>query len=580
MPTAQPEISHFPVFRRPVLALPSGWSLGIVAVAAVVAAPLGAVLGIALGPGEDIWRHLAGTVLWRYVSATAALSAGVGLGVLVLGTGTAWLVTLCRFPGRTWFEWGLLLPLAMPAYLAAYAYTDLLDYAGPVQTALRALFGWETKAEYWFPQIRSLGGAMAFMTLVLYPYVYLLARAAFLEQSVGVLEMGRALGRGAWRVFFTIALPLARPALVIGVLLAVMETLNDFGTVDYFAVPTFTVAIYRVWFAMNNAPGAAQLASVLLGAVLVLIALERLARRSRRYHTTSGKNRPLPRYPLRGWRALLAVLACAFPIVSGFLVPSGVLIAQSLGVDNGEAARGLWGFLANSLLVSSLAAGVCVCVGLFMAYGLRMHRGPVPRAATRVASVGYAVPGAVLAIGVLIPAAWLDNTLDAYLRSNFGVSTGLLLSGTLAAIVFACVVRFLALSFGTLEAGLAKITPALDDAARSLGTGSLGVLRRVHLPLMRGSLLTAALLVFVDSMKELPMTLILRPFNFDTLATHVYEYASNEQFHQAAPSAMAIVAAGMLPVILLSRAISRSRPHRIGRKWDPDRKRGSQWYSA
>ena len=276
----------------------------------------------------------------------------------------------------------------------------------------------------------------------------------------------------------------------------------------------------------------------------------------------------------------MAVCFCAFPIVLGFLAPSGVLIAQSLGVANQDAAQGLWGFLANSLLVSTLAAGACVVVGWFMAYGLRMHRGPLSRGASRVASVGYAVPGAVLAIGVLIPAAWLDNTLDAYLRSNFGVSTGLLLSGTVAAIVFACVVRFLALSFGTLEAGLAKITPALDDAARSLGTGSLGLLRRVHLPLMRGSLLTAGLLVFVDSMKELPMTLILRPFNFDTLATHVYENASNEQFHLAAPPAMAIVAAGLFPVILLSRAISRSRPHRIGRSWEPDRKRASQWYSA
>jgi len=558
MPTASPEISHLPFFRRPALRLPNSWTLGILAVAVGVAAPLGAVVGIALGPGEDIWSHLAGTVLMRYVAATVPLAAGVGLGVLVLGASTAWLVTLCRFPGRSWFEWGLLLPLAMPAYLAAYAYTDLLDYAGPVQTGLRGWFGWETKGEYWFPQIRSLGGAMTFMTLVLYPYVYLLARAAFLEQSVGVLEMGRALGRGAWRVFFTIALPLARPALAIGVLLAVMETLNDFGTVDFFAVPTFTVAIYRVWFAMNNAPGAAQLASLLLGAVLVLIALERLARRSRRYHSTSEKNRPLPRYTLRRWRAWLAVAACSFPVVLGFLLPSGVWVFQSIGastVDLGD----LWGFLANSVLVSSLAAGACLAVGVLMAYGLRVTGSPVTRVATRLASVGYAVPGAVLAIGVMIPAAWLDNTLDAYLRTNFGVSSGLLLSGTLAAITFAYVVRFLALSFGTLEAGLAKITPAVDDAARSLGTAPLGVLRRVHLPLMRGSLLTAALLVFVDSMKELPMTLILRPFNFDTLATYVYQFASDELIEQASLGALGIVVAGLIPVVVLSRVITGTR---------------------
>ena len=545
--------------------LPGGWTVGIVLIAALVAAPLAAVVGIALQPGEDLWAHLASTVLPRYVSASARLALGVGLGVLVIGAGTAWLVTVCRFPGRRVFEWALLLPLAMPAYLAAYAYTDLLEFAGPVQMALRGVFGWRTGADYWFPEVRGMGGAIAFMTLVLYPYVYLLARAAFLEQSVGMLELGRTLGRGPWRVFFTIALPLARPALAIGVLLALMETLNDFGTVDFFAIPTFTVGIYRIWFGMNNAPAAAQLASVLLGVVLVLIGLERVARRSRRYHSAAGKFRPLPRFPLRGRRAALATAACTAPILLGFAVPAGALLANSVGADFTTGGAGLWTFAANSLTVSLLAAGACLLAGTFMAYGVRLGGGALARVASRTALVGYAVPGAVLAIGVLAPAAWLDNAIDAAMRSAFGYSTGLLLSGTVAAVTFAYVVRFIALSFGTVEASLAKITPAMDDAARSLGLTPLGALPRVHLPLMRGSLMTAGLLVFVDAMKELPMTLILRPFNFDTLATHVYEYASYEQFGQAAPAALGIVVAGLLPVILLSRSIARLRPASEGR---------------
>jgi iron(III) transport system permease protein len=454
----------------------------------------------------------------------------------------------------------LLIPLAMPTYLAAYAYTDLLEYGGPVQSALRAAFGWTTRREYWFPEVRSLPGAITFMTLVLYPYVFLLARAAFLEQSASVLEVGRSLGYGSWRCFHAVALPLARPAIVVGVSLVLMETLNDFGTVDYFAVPTFTVAIFRVWFGMNNAVGAAQLASLLLGLVLLLIWMERAARRSRRFHVRGAGYRPLPGYRLAGGRAALAVAACLAPVLLGFVVPAGVLLVQSVLAGWRAGGEGLLGIMANSLLVSGLAAVTCVALGLLLAYGLRVRGSSLLRVAARIASIGYAVPGTVLAIGVVVPAAGLDNAVDAFMRSAFGVSTGLLLSGTVAALVFAFAVRFLLLAFATLEASLAKVTPAMDHAARSLGLTPAATLWRVHLPLLRGSLLTAGLLVFVDSMKELPMTLILRPFNFDTLSTHVYEYASYEQFHQAAPAALTIVAAGLLPVVLLSRSIARARP--------------------
>ena len=538
----------------------NAWSVGTLAVAALMAVPVLAVFTLAIAPADDIWDHLARTVLPHYTRTTLALMLGVGVGVFAVGTGAAWLVTMCRFPGRAVFAWALLLPLAVPAYIIAYVYTDVLEYAGPVQGALRALFGWSRPQDYWFPEIRSLSGAIAMMTLVLYPYVYALARAAFLEQSVCVLEVSRLLGRGPWRSFTSVALPLARPAIVIGVSLALMETLNDFGTVDYFAVYTFTAGIYDVWLNMNSISGAAQLATVMLVLVLALIAAERWARRQLRFHHTTNRYRQLPTYRLDRVAAALAFTACAAPIVLGFVVPSAILFDYAVGTVANTPIADFAIYAFNSLTLSSTAALLAAGVGLFMAYGVRLGRGRAVRAATRIASVGYAVPGAVLAIGVVIPLARLDNAVDAFMGDVFGVSTGLLLSGTLAAVTYGYLVRFLALSFGTVDASLAKVTPSMDGAARTLGSAPLGALRRVHLPLMRGSILAAAILVFVDSMKELPMTLILRPFNFETLATYVYQFASRELLEQCAPAALAIVAAGVFPVILLSMAITRSRP--------------------
>ncbi len=541
-----------------------GWTAGTVLIALAASVPIVAVIGLALTPGENVWGHLASTVLPLYVRTTLALMVGVGLGTLVIGTGTAWLVTMCRFPGRHVFEWALLLPLAIPAYVVAYVYTDLLEYAGPVQGALRASFGWTTRGDYWFPEIRSLGGAIGVMTLAFYPYVYLLSRAAFLEQSVCVLEVSRTLGHGPWRSAFRIALPLARPAIVIGLSLVLMETLNDFGTVDYFAVATFTLGIFDVWLNMNSLSGAAQLASVLLLFVLVVIYFERLLRRGRRYHHTSARYRALPGYPLRGRSAALAALACLAPVVLGFALPAGVLVKYALTHYADTLDADFLTYTANSLKLSSLAAVIALGVGTFMAYGARLRGGPVVTAATRFASLGYAVPGAVLAIGVIIPTAWLDNAVDAVVHAAFGVSTGLLLSGSIFVVTIGYVVRFLALSFGTIEASLAKVTPSMDGAARTLGAGPAATLRRVHLPLMRGSVLTAVILVFVDCMKELPMTVILRPFNFHTLATFVHQYASDELLAESSLAALTIVASGTLPVILLSRTIGRSRPGQAG----------------
>jgi len=542
---------------------PDCWSGAALCISALVTVPLAGVVWLALFPADGIWSHLVSTVLPQYLRTTLLLMAAVSGATLVVGVATAWLTTLCDFPGRKMFEWALLLPLAVPAYVAAYIYTDLLEFTGPVQGALRALFGWTSRRDYWFPDIRSLPGAAAMLTLVLYPYVYLLARAAFLEQSICVLEVSRTLGRDPWGSFFGVALPLARPAIVVGLSLVMMETLNDFGTVQHFAVSTLTAGVYDVWLNMSSTAGAAQLSLVMLGLVLGLTAMERLGRRSRRFHHTTYRWRPVPRRSLRGGDGILACAACLLPIVLGFAVPAGVLIDYTLRSSH-RFGGPFWNYLWNSLTLSSLAALLAVATGLLLCYAIRLGGGPIVTAAVRLASFGYALPGAVLAVGIVVPFALFDNALDRLLRDSIGISTGLLLSGSLAALVFAYTVRFLALAQGACDAGLAKITPSMDGAARSLGLAPGAMLVRIHLPMLRTSLLTAAILVFVDGMKELPMTVLLRPFNFETLATHVYQYASHDQFEQSAPGALAIVAFGMLPVYLLSRTIAAGRPDQRG----------------
>ena len=537
-----------------------GWTIGTLLIAGLAVVPVLAVVYLAFTPEDNIWPHLLSTVLPGYVATTLSLMIGVGLGTLLIGVATAWLVTMCRFPGRRLFEWAMLLPLAMPAYVMAYVYTDMLEFSGPLQALLRDLFGWSSKRDYWFPEIRSLGGAIAMMTLVLYPYVYLLSRAAFLEQSVGVFEASRSLGRGPWRSFFTVALPLARPAIVIGLSLVLMETLNDFGTVDFFAVNTFSLGIFDVWMNMNNVGGAAQLASVMLLFVAVLVISERFARRKQRFHNTSSKYQALPGFELSGGRAFFATLGCLIPVLLGFVLPTLVLLAYARQHYDPELTSEILVHAGNSVKLSALAGAVAVLLAIMMAYSARIKGGRVLAAAMRLAAMGYAVPGAVLAVGVLIVLGNLDNGIDGLARRNFGFSTGLIFSGTIAAVTFGYLVRFLALGLGTIEASLGKITPSMDGAARSLGRSAYGTLRLVHLPLMRSSVLTAVLLVFVDCMKELPMTTILRPFNFQTLATFVHQYASDEQLGDAALAALSIVGVGIVPVVLLSLAIARSRP--------------------
>lgn len=535
------------------------WTLGVCAAALVLAAPVLTVFSFVLQPTGEVWRHLAATVLREYVTNSLLLALGVAGGTLLIGVSTAWLCTVCRFPGRRLFQWGLLLPMAMPAYIIAYTYTGMLDFSGPAQTALRAWFNWGY-GDYWFPQVRSLGGAIVMLSLVLYPYVYLLARAAFLEQSTCVLEVSRTLGCGPWRSFFTVALPLARPAITAGLTLALMEALADFGTVQYFGVNTFTTGIFRTWFGLGDSAAAAQLASLMMSLMLVLIILERWSRRQSRYHHTTQRFRNLPGYNLRGWRMLGAMTTCLVPLFLGFLLPNmqlGIWVwrtwRRSLDAHFIELLR-------NSLLLALSAAGMALILALFMVYGQRLRRSPLLTGAVRLAGMGYAVPGLVIAVGVIIPFAWLDNTFDGWMRTTFGISTGLLLSGTLTALLFAYLVRFLAVSLHTVEAAMGKIRPSMDEAGRSLGLRPLAVLRSIHLPMLRGSLLTALLLVFVDVLKELPATLILRPFNFNTLAVRAFELASDEMLAESSLAALSIVLAGLLPVILLSRSIRRARP--------------------
>jgi len=536
-----------------------GWSVLTVAIATLISVPMLVVLAHVLVPSGEIWAHLAETLLPTYIANSLWLMLGVGSGTLIIGVGTAWLITMCRFPGRIIFEWALLLPMAMPAYVIAYTYTGLLEYSGPVQELLRSFMEWG-RGDYWFPEIRSLPGAIAMLTLVLYPYVYLLSRAAFLEQSVCVLEVSRTLGRTPFQAFIFVALPLARPAVATGVALALMETLNDFGTVQYFAVDTFTTGIFRTWYGLGEPAAAAQLAAVLMVFILVLILMERLSRGDGRFHHTSQRYRSLPGYALVGMPRILAVMACTVLVLLGFLVPGGALLSWSIETSGKMVDSEFVSHAANSFVLAVVASFLAVAIAVLIAYGMRLRASPIRTAAARLASMGYAVPGAVIAVGVLIPFAWLDGVVNDWARATLDMEFGLIFSGTICAVTCAYVVRFLAVSLNTVEASFAKITPHMDDAARTLGKRPGQILARIHLPLMGGSLFTAGLLVFVDVMKELPATLILRPFNFDTLAIRTYQLASDERLTDASSSALAIVAVGVIPVVLLSFAIAGSRP--------------------
>lgn len=528
-------------------------------VAALVAVPILSVVWSSFLPGQGNWPHLVDTVLPQYISNSLILMIGVAFGVIVGGVGPAWLVVMCNFPGRRIFEWVLILPLAVPAYVVAYAYTDFLQAAGPVQSLLRDITGW-TIQDYWFPEIRSLGGAIVIFSAVLMPYTYLLARTAFLEQSVSFLEVAASLGRSPWNRFRTVAVPMARPAIVAGTALALMETLADFGTVAHFGINTFTTGIYRTWFSMGDRVAAAQLSSILLAFVFALLLFERYSRHRARFYQAGGKYEKLRPVELRGIRGWAATLFCSVPLVVGFFAPFLILSWMAFTAGHDLFGPKYVELTTNSVTLASATAVLAVCVALLMGYAARIEKSYLVAAANLVAGMGYAIPGSIIAVGILIPVATFDNVVSTWMEAIFGVKTGLLLTGGIAALVFAYLVRFMAVSLQTVQSSFTKITPSMEEASRMLGHGPLFTGVRVHLPILSGGMLTAGLIVFIDVMKELPATLIMRPFNFDTLAVQAHNLASDERLTQAATPSLVIIACGLFPVLLLSRAIMRSRP--------------------
>lgn len=541
------------------------WICATVLAAVAVGVPLLASIAAALSASGQTWNHLTRTVLGEYVSASVGLAIGTAGLAIGLGVATAWLVAATQFPGRRWFEWLLLLPLAFPAYLLAYVYTDLLDFYGPIQSWVRSLTGWKF-GEYWFPPIRSLPGAILMMGLVLYPYVYMLARVAFLEGAASLLEAGRTLGLNPWQGFWRVALPMARPAIAGGAALVMMEALGDYGTVEFFSVNTFAVGIYRTWFAMGDRPAACQLSALLLGTVLLLVWVEQRSRGGAGYRSGGAYAVQAP-YSLRGARAIGAWVVCGLPLLLGFGLPALLLASMAIRNPNSLLDPSFLLYVRNTAVVASLAATTAAIIAGAAVYGVRVVSGPLMRFLLKVMALGYAIPGSVAAVGVLISVGWVDQQLAtqplAIAPEAGAASSGLLLSGTIGALIFAYWVRFLALALNPIEASLDRIVPNLDGAARIAGLSPGGVLWRVHVPMLRGGLLTALLLVFVDTVKELPATLIVRPFNFDTLAVRAYQLASDERIVDAAGPALAIVAVGIVPVALLSWQISRSRPRRL-----------------
>jgi iron(III) transport system permease protein len=533
---------------------PSVWSVGAVLIGVIVLSPVAAVVWIAMLPADNIWPHLMATVMPRYIGHTLMLMLGVAALTAAVGTGAAWLVSLYRFPGRGWLDWALLFPMAIPAYVGAYALVDFLDYAGPLQTMMRGAFGWQSARDYWFPEVRAMAPAILVLSGALYPYVYLLARAAFRETSAAAHEVGRSLGCGPWALFWRVGLPMARPAIAAGVALAMMETVADYGTVQHFGVQTLTTGIFSTWLNGGNAGGAAQIAGVVLVLIFALVAMERMGRRNARFYGLGRAARPVQPVPLRGWGAWIATVLCLIPLLFAFVMPVGVMGWHALRNLEVWGDPGLLTALINTMLVGGIAAGVTVGAAMFLVYALRLAGGGIARWVLPVTSLGYAAPGAVLALGLLIPLAAVDHWLADGVLALTGYDPGLLITGTSAAIVLAYVVRFFGVAQGAVDTAFGRVPPSLPMAARSLGRTPGGVLAAVYLPMMRGSVLTALLIVFVDCVKELPATLLLRPFNFNTLSTRVFELASLERLGEAAPAALVVMAVGLLAVGALARA--------------------------
>ena len=532
----------------------SGIALCVVAICVL---PIIGVVAAALFESTDTLGRLAETVLWRYTWTTLVLVVFVAIGSIVIGASTAWLVVTCDFPGRRILEMALVIPLAFPAYVLAYAYTDILDHPGIVQSTLRHVMGWGPR-DYWFPEIRSLGGAALMLTLVLYPYVYLLTRAAFRMQAATPFYAARSLGASPFSAFLRVSLPMARPAIAAGTLLVVMETIADFGTVAHFSVQTFATGIYTSWFGLGDRGAAAQLALGLLTFALLVAALEHMNRGAAAF-AASGKREPFVRFNLTGKRALGAQIACLVPVLFGVILPTVALVLMGMRSEQDIFGPRYIRFIQNSLTLAAVAAFVTVAAAVFLGTFRRVLPNRVSLAALFVGRLGYAVPGGVIAVGLLVPFAQFDNWLDARMEAWFDISTGLLITGSMWLMIAAYMIRFLAAAIGSYDSGLATVTPNIDAASRVLGRSTWGMVRDVHLAVLRPSILTALLIVFVDTIKELPATLILRPFNYDTLAVQAFRLASDERLDGAAVPSLIIAAIGLVPVILLCTQLSERR---------------------
>jgi iron(III) transport system permease protein len=537
---------------------PTAWTVAATACIALLSLPLLVVAVGMLAPASETWNHVASTVLSDYLVNSVRLVLGAGVLALVLGVSTAWLVTAYRFPGRAFFEWALILPLAVPAYIAAYTYAGMFDVTGPLQRLVRATVP-ALADEFLYLDVMNIGMVTLIFGFVLYPYVFLVCRASFGRQSAALLEAARTLGHGPVATFYRVALPLARPAMAAGAGLVAMEVLNDYGAVRYYGVTTFTTGIFRSWFGLGDLSSAIRLSAILMLIVFLLLALERSQRGRAAFAGGRATERPLMRTALSGGAAALALLACAVPFAFGFAVPVAMLAYWAWGTAASTVDLAFLRLVANTFGLATAAAAICVAIALLLTYAARLNPRPWLGRLSRVTVLGYSMPGAVVAVGVLVPFAWIDHRVDGVMRATFGIPTGLLLSGTLVALVFAYAVRFMAVAFLPVESGFTRICGHVDDAARSLGASPSRALCRVSLPLLRGTLLGATILVFVDVLKELPLTLILRPFNFDTLATRAYQLATDEMIAVSANYALVIILAGVIPVLLLNRVLARGR---------------------
>ena len=529
----------------------------MVIICLMILLPIFAVAVLALFPTENIWPQLISTSLPRYLTNSVKLMVLVGVVATLFGVTTAWIVSRYTFPMRSVFQWALFLPLAVPSYIGAYAFVDFWEYAGPFQTKMRALFGWETARDYWFFETRSLGTAVFVIALSLYPYIYMLARSAFRDQSDRVMEVARALGAKPVTRFWQIALPMARPAIAVGAAIVMMETLNDFGAVDYFAVQTLTTGIFTIWLETNNLGGASQIALVLIGLIATLLMLERYSRRNIRVDKKSNRDGAAGLQKLGFGKSILAITICTIPVLFGFIMPVSIMLSHAVRLESFLELKDFVEAAYHSIWVAGFAGILTISAAMIVIFAIQILPNEWRRVLAQISMLGYAVPGAVLAIGVLIPLAWFDHRLADFVQSVFNVDIGLVFTGSAAAIILAYFVRFFALGIGTIGSAMGRQSPNLLASARALGAAPNKALRQVHVPLIRGPIIVALLLVFVDGVKELPATLLLRPFGFETLSTLIYNSASREDIEGASIASLAVICVSVIAVLVVARATKR-----------------------